>query len=233
MRRQCLLFALCILLVTSCASRPPLYVGLGEFNRQVGTNSPEAQRYFDQGFVLCWGFNHDEAVKAFEEATRLDPDCAMAWWGVAFALGPNINLPLTDETLARRAYAAVQRARVRMGVAPRSGSPRATTNSGPKPGHPTAGCSLSRPRVTSGFSRWRGRGRPSPSSPRLLRKRPLSSHPTVGGWCTYPTNRVDRKSTCAPIPALASACRYRPMAVTTRSRHPTEPSSSTVQRITR
>ena len=110
-RRQLLLFAPCILFLTSCASGPPIYEGLGELNMPVATSSAEAQRYFDQGYVLCWGFNHEEALRSFEEAIRLDSHCAMAWWGVAFALGPNINLPLVDAARGRRAYDAVQKAR--------------------------------------------------------------------------------------------------------------------------
>ena len=101
----------CALALAACTSGPPpLHDDLGDSERTVSTNSVEAQAYFDRGLILCWGFNHDEAVLAFEEAIRLDPDCAMAWWGLAYALGPNINLPLTDEGMARRAHQAAQKA---------------------------------------------------------------------------------------------------------------------------
>ena len=102
----------CTFAFAACSSAPPpLHDGLGDSARPVSTASAEAQQYFDQGLVLCWGFNHDEALRAFEEAIRLDPECAMAWWGIAYALGPNINLPLTDEAIARRAHDAAQNAR--------------------------------------------------------------------------------------------------------------------------
>lgn len=84
--------------MTSAAGPPPpLHSGLGSWSHRVTTTSPEAQKYFDQGLNLCYGFNHDEATRAFREAARLDPRCAMAWWGVALAAGPNINLPMDAE----------------------------------------------------------------------------------------------------------------------------------------
>ncbi|HEY6866443.1 MAG TPA: hypothetical protein VI792_04245 [Candidatus Eisenbacteria bacterium] len=76
---------------------PPLYPDLGTWTHLVTTSSPEAQRYFDQGLRLYYGFNQDEAARAFREAARRDPKCAMAWWGVAMAAGPNINLPMDEE----------------------------------------------------------------------------------------------------------------------------------------
>ncbi len=57
----------------------------------VTTGSSEAQAYFDQGLRLTWAFNHTEARCSFQEAQRLDPNCAMCFWGEAFALGSNIN----------------------------------------------------------------------------------------------------------------------------------------------
>jgi tetratricopeptide (TPR) repeat protein len=68
-----------------------------------------AQRYFDQGMRLYYAFNHQEAIRAFEDAARLDPKCAMCPWGIALALGPNINAPMEDEA-ARAAYAAIRKA---------------------------------------------------------------------------------------------------------------------------
>ncbi len=100
------------LVLAACVSvLPPLYEGLGVTQRPVSTRVELAQRYFDQGLALCWAFQHDAAEAAFREAARLDPDCAMAWWGVAYALGPNINLPLTDARRAARAHEAAQEAR--------------------------------------------------------------------------------------------------------------------------
>ncbi len=89
----------------------PLFDNLGSFHREITTSEETAQRYFDQGLILTYGFNHAEAIRSFEAAIEIDPQCAMCFWGIAFALGPNINLPLTEEVPARRAYAAVKRAR--------------------------------------------------------------------------------------------------------------------------
>ena len=73
---------------------PPLFDDLGDHGHQVTTADPMAQRYFDQGLRLTYAFNHAEAQRAFKEAQRRDPDCAMCYWGEAFALGPNINAPM-------------------------------------------------------------------------------------------------------------------------------------------
>lgn len=71
-----------------------------------------AQRYFDQGLVLAWAFNHAEAVRSFREAARRDPDCAMCYWGEALVLGPNINAGMPEENVSP-AYAALQKAQSR------------------------------------------------------------------------------------------------------------------------
>ncbi len=71
----------------------PLFDNLGTYHHTVTTSSPRAQQYFDQGLRLIYAFNHDEARRAFNEAARIDPQCAMAYWGAALSLGPNINLP--------------------------------------------------------------------------------------------------------------------------------------------
>jgi len=86
-----------------------LFDNLGTWHHPITTSVPEAQKFFDQGLRLVYAFNHDEAKRSFEEAARLDPKCAMAWWGVAYTLGPNINLP-TDPDRAKEAWGAVQKA---------------------------------------------------------------------------------------------------------------------------
>jgi tetratricopeptide (TPR) repeat protein len=83
--------------------------GLGDHHREVTTSVPLAQRYFDQGLRLYYAFNHAEAIRAFGEAQRLDPQCAMCFWGEAMAWGPNINLPM-DAPSGVAAYEALQRA---------------------------------------------------------------------------------------------------------------------------
>lgn len=70
-----------------------LYPDLSEIRFPVSANEP-AQAYFNQGLMLSYGFNHAGAVRSFREGQRLDPDCAMCWWGEAVALGPNINAPM-------------------------------------------------------------------------------------------------------------------------------------------
>jgi len=85
----------------------PLYDNLGDHHYTISTRVPSAQAYFDQGLRLYYAFNHAEAVRAFREAQRLDPECAMCWWGEAMAWGPNINLPM-DEPAGRAAWAAMQ-----------------------------------------------------------------------------------------------------------------------------
>jgi tetratricopeptide (TPR) repeat protein len=88
---------------------PTLLDGLGDHHRPITTTSPEAQRYFDQGLALIYGFNHDAAIRSFDYALSLDPTCAMCAWGKATALGPNINLPL-GPAAAEDAYEAAQQA---------------------------------------------------------------------------------------------------------------------------
>lgn len=88
---------------------PPLYGGLGNVRFPVTTRSPVAQAYFDQGLAFAYGFNHAAAIASFQQAQRLDPSCAMCWWGEALAHGPNINAPMGEQANAR-ALAAVSRA---------------------------------------------------------------------------------------------------------------------------
>lgn len=89
---------------------PPQFDRLGGHMWPVTTKSPEAQRYFNQGMRWMYSFNHDEAIRAFEYAGRLDPDCAMAWWGVALCRGPHINNPVMDEMSSRSAWTALSKA---------------------------------------------------------------------------------------------------------------------------
>ncbi len=86
-----------------------LMAGLGKVHHPVLTKSREAQRWFNQGLMLVYAFNHDEAVRSFQQATRIDPNMAMAYWGIAYALGPNINLPV-DAEREKAAFEAVQKA---------------------------------------------------------------------------------------------------------------------------
>ncbi|HEU5261369.1 MAG TPA: hypothetical protein VFU41_08090 [Gemmatimonadales bacterium] len=107
-----ILVAVCGRDAARAASRVALYDDLGRLHREITTTVPLAQRYFDQGLRLVYGFNHEEAVNSFQEAARLDPSCAMCYWGIALALGPNINLAM-DTAQARPAWDAIQAARAR------------------------------------------------------------------------------------------------------------------------
>ena len=88
----------------------PVFKGLGSHHMPITTSNPQTQKFFDQGVNLMFGFNHAEAIRSFREAARLDPACAMCWWGMAFALGPNINLPMPPDAVAP-AWQALQQAK--------------------------------------------------------------------------------------------------------------------------
>jgi tetratricopeptide (TPR) repeat protein len=90
---------------------PPLWDGLGSVSYKITTSNPAAQAYFDQGLRLGYAFNHAEAQRAFRKAQKLDPQCAMCFWGEALVLGPNINLPMQDDAVAS-AFTAAEVARV-------------------------------------------------------------------------------------------------------------------------
>jgi tetratricopeptide (TPR) repeat protein len=92
------------------AGEVPLFEDLGRLTFKVGTAVPRAQAYFDQGIRLAYGFNHAEAQRAFQAAQRLDPGCAMCFWGEALVLGPNINAPM-DPAANAPALAAIARAK--------------------------------------------------------------------------------------------------------------------------
>jgi tetratricopeptide (TPR) repeat protein len=85
----------------------PLFDGLGDLQHPVTTTSKQAQRYFDQGMRLVFGFNHREAIRSFRSAAYLDPNCVMAHWGVAYAYGPHVNKPM-DGSDTTNAWAALQ-----------------------------------------------------------------------------------------------------------------------------
>lgn len=116
----CLIWVVQLFALAGCASAPEvkssgqsmaLFSGLGGYHFPVSTKVRDAQRYFDQGLILAFGFNHTEAANSFREAYRLDPDCALCYWGEALVLGPNINAPMVPADVPL-AYAAVQRALV-------------------------------------------------------------------------------------------------------------------------
>jgi tetratricopeptide (TPR) repeat protein len=97
-------------------TEPPLWTDIGSITWKITTGNERAQAYFDQGLRLSYAFNHDEARRAFRMAQKLDPDCAMCFWGEALVLGPNINLPMPEDAVAP-AYAAAQKAKALAGKA--------------------------------------------------------------------------------------------------------------------
>src|SRR5438067_13073649 len=99
------------------AAKEPLYDGLGSYSRKVTTNSAEAQRYFDQGLGFLHGFNHRAALRAFQQAAELDPECAMAHWGVALACGPHINSMAVPRPAAELAWKELELAQKNAGNA--------------------------------------------------------------------------------------------------------------------
>jgi tetratricopeptide (TPR) repeat protein len=101
--------ALLICLAILAAPKVTLDDGLGQLHWPVSTIDTRAQAYFDQGMKYLYAFNHEAAVKSFDEATRLDPNLAMGYWGTALALGPNINMDV-DPDREKQAFAAVHTA---------------------------------------------------------------------------------------------------------------------------
>ncbi len=122
------LLAAVIIALAGCASTPPpapetytsgqtgarQYPGFAGYERTITTRSARAQRWFDQGMQLLYGFNHDEAIRSFQEASALDPDAPMPYWGIAYANGININDPQMNEQRSTDAYRAAQSALARV-----------------------------------------------------------------------------------------------------------------------
>ena len=88
-----------------------LLEGLGDYDFPVTTSKPDAQRWFNQGLMLTFGFNHDAAERSFLKATEIDPECAMCWWGAALVLGPHVNSGMEPANNAK-AWSRAQRAKV-------------------------------------------------------------------------------------------------------------------------
>ncbi len=97
--------------VDSTKQIAPLFENLGDLHFDISTENERAQAFFNQGLRLTYAFNHAEAHRSFMEAARLDPTAAMAYWGQAYALGPNINDMFPDEERRQKSFEAVQKAR--------------------------------------------------------------------------------------------------------------------------
>src|SRR5688572_13446495 len=90
------------------SAKEPVFDGLGSHTRKITTESAQAQKYFNQGLGFYHGFNHGAAIRAFQEAAKLDPKCAMAHWAIALANGPHINFPLVPPAAAELAWKELQ-----------------------------------------------------------------------------------------------------------------------------
>ena len=96
----------------------PLLDGMGSHHRPIGVDDPMVQRYFDQGLVLAYGFNHAEAARSFREAIRRDPECAPCWWGLGLVLGPNINSVMDPDDLPEALEATARATELAAGAGP-------------------------------------------------------------------------------------------------------------------
>lgn len=235
-----LLFALGSSLPCVAAAEPapgapstPLYDNLGSLHHPITTSAPLAQRYFDQGLRLVYAFNHEEAVRAFEEAARLDPKAPMPWWGIAYALGPNYNAPMGPQA-AHDAHEAIQKATARTETA--SEAERAYIyalatrySPGPKadrraldqayaaamrrvaarfPDDPDAGTLFAEALMDlRPWDLWTADGRPQPGTEEIVAtlEAVLSRHPDHPGACHYYIHAVE----ASPAPERALACARR------------------------
>lgn len=110
------------MLITSCQSSKTstttgdarLYDGFGKYTRTITTDSRSAQKWFNQGMQLLYGFNHDEAIRSFKAAAAADPNAAMPWWGVAYANGIHVNNTAMSETATKEARMAADKAMARI-----------------------------------------------------------------------------------------------------------------------
>ncbi|WP_164126248.1 tetratricopeptide repeat protein [Sphingobacterium luzhongxinii] len=98
--------------------KAPLFKGLAGIDFKISTTNEEAQQYFNQGMMLCYGFNHAEAARSFFEAMRLDSTCAMAHWGFAYALGPNYNAGMENDNYQLANDAVIKAKSLSIGGAP-------------------------------------------------------------------------------------------------------------------
>jgi tetratricopeptide (TPR) repeat protein len=174
---------------------PRLLAGMGEYSWPLPGVTPQVQRWFNQGLVLAWGFNFSAAEASFREAARLDPACALCWWGVAYAAGPSVNHDMSADDRARaaeamaraQALAPAQDARSRALIAAsalRYAEPSQADRSAQDAAYAQALARLARARpedadlatlwaealmVPNGRDYWRKDGRPQPWTEEILR----------------------------------------------------------------
>ncbi len=118
MKRIALLFTLIPLLaLPACKTVPPYYADFGDVHRTISTSSAAAQAWFDRGLALCYGFNHEEAIRCFEKCVAADPKSPMGYWGIAYANGPNINNTAMSDEAVKSAFENIRLAKENIGNA--------------------------------------------------------------------------------------------------------------------
>ncbi len=212
-------------------AEPPLFDDLGSLHHPISTESEQAQQYFDQGLRLTYAFNHEEAIRSFEEAARHDPSATMPYWGIALALGPNINAAMGKED-ERRAAEAIKHAQARLSKA--GGAERAYVEALTKryvstkratrsvldrayadamrtlwrqyPDDPDAGVLFAEALMDlRPWDLWTAEGRPKPGTDEIVStlEAVLAKHPDHPGACHYYIHAVEASS--EPERALACA----------------------------
>ena len=210
-----------------------LFDNLGTWHHEITTASERAQKFFDQGLRLVYAFNHEEAIAAFTEASRLDPDAPMPYWGVALSLGPNINAAM-DPKAEARAVEALHKATLRLAqatprerayveaLASRYSLKRSLTRKGKDEAYAKAMRRLVREypddvdaatlsaeaqMVLRPWNYWRADGRPQAGTDELVAtlEATLQRNPTHPGACHYYIHAVE----ASPEPQRALECAKR------------------------
>jgi tetratricopeptide (TPR) repeat protein len=223
---------------TSNAETVPLYTNLGSHNKRISTNVAATQQYFDQGLRLVYGFNHAEAIRSFTRAAELDPTCAMCYWGIALAYGPNVNAPM-DAASGGAAYAAAQKAlglKSRATAAERAYIEAVAQRYAETPPTDRApldtAYSRAMKRVASTYANdldaatlyaeslmdlrpwnyWRPDGTPYPGTNELVRqlRKVLSRNPNHPGACHYYIHAVEAVNPKAAVPCAERLARLMP-----------------------
>ena len=222
----------------SNADTVPLYTNLGSHTKRISTNVAATQQYFDQGLRLVYGFNHAEAIRSFTRAAELDPTCAMCYWGIALAYGPNVNAPM-DAASGGAAYAAAQKAlglKSRATAAERAYIEAVAQRYAETPPTDRApldtAYSRAMKRVASTYANdldaatlyaeslmdlrpwnyWRPDGTPYPGTNELVRqlRKVLSRNPNHPGACHYYIHAVEAVNPKAAVPCAERLARLMP-----------------------
>ena len=222
----------------SLSDTVPLYTNLGSHHKPISTHVPAAQQYFDQGLRFVYGFNHAEAIRSFTQAAELDPTCAMCYWGIALAYGPNVNAPM-DAASGGAAYAAAQKAlglKSRATAAERAYIEAVAQRYAETPPTDRApldtAYSRAMKRVASTYANdldaatlyaeslmdlrpwnyWRPDGTPYPGTNELVRqlRKVLSRNPNHPGACHYYIHAVEAVNPKAAVPCAERLARLMP-----------------------